>query len=168
MKNVVGILGIFLVVIACQETEHVSEFTGNETTYALQKGSSYDVSGILTLKERKDGTTTILVELSGTDGVVKYPVHLHLGDLSVNGADVAALLSPVVGTTGKSETRVDKLADETAITYADLVKINACVKIHLSDTGVERDIILAAGNIGTAVSKTIAGGRIGVSVCKSE
>ena len=95
-------------------------------------------------------------------------MHLHLGDLSVNGADVAALLSPVVGTTGKSETRVDKLADETAITYADLVKINACVKIHLSDTGVERDIILAAGNIGTAVSKTSAGGRIGVSVCKSE
>ena len=116
MKNIVGILGIFLLVIACQETEHVSEFTGNEVTYALQKGSSYDVSGNLTLKERKDGTTTVLIELSGTDGVVKYPVHLHLGDLSVNGADVAALLSPVVGTSGKSETFIDKLADETAIT----------------------------------------------------
>lgn len=168
MKNVVGILGIFFLAIACQENEQVSEFSGNETTYALQKGSAYEVSGILTLKERKDGTTTILVELSGTDGVVKYPVHLHLGDLSVNGADVAALLSPVVGTTGKSETRIDKLADETAITYADLIKINACIKVHLSDTGTERDIILAAGNIGTAVSKNMAGGRVDVSVCKSE
>ncbi len=168
MKNIVGILGIFLLVIACQETEQVSEFTGNETTYALQKGSSYDVSGILTLKERKDGTTTILIELSGTDGVMKYPAHLHLGDLSVNGADVAALLRPVVGTSGKSETLINKLAGETAITYADLIKLNACVKVHLSDTGVERDIILVAGNIGTAVSKTIAGGRVGVSVCKSE
>ena len=104
----------------------------------------------------------------GTDGVVKYPVHLHLGDLSINGADVAALLSPVVGSTGKSETRIDKLADETTITYADLIRLNACIKVHLSDSGAERDIILAAGNIGTAVSKTIAGGRIGVSVCKSE
>lgn len=168
MKNIVGILGIFLLVIACQETEQVSEFTGNETTYALQKGSSYDVSGILTLKERKDGKTTILVELSGTDGVARYPVHLHLGDLSFTGADIAALLSPVVGTSGKSETLIDKLADETTITYAELIKLNACVKVHLSDTGVERNVILAAGNIGTAVSKTIAGGRVGVSVCKSE
>ncbi|MEK6783371.1 MAG: hypothetical protein AABY93_16840 [Bacteroidota bacterium] len=168
MKTVVGFLAIFFLAIACQESEQVSEFTGNETIYALQKGSDYEVSGILTLKERKDGTTTVLVELSGTEGTVKHPVHLHLGDLSVPGADVAALLSPVIGSTGKSETRVDKLADETTITYADLIKINACVKIHLSDTGAERDIILAAGNIGTAVSKNVAGGRVGVSVCKSE
>jgi hypothetical protein len=167
MKNVLGILGIFLLVTACQENVQISDFTGNETTYALQRSSSYDVSGILTLKERRDGTTTILVELSGTDGMMKHPVHLHLGDLSVKGADVAALLSPVVGSTGKSETRIDKLADETIITYSDLVKINACIKIHLSDNGVERDIILAAANIGTAV-QTNAGGRIGVSVCKSE
>lgn len=168
MQNVVGILGIVFLTVACQENVQVSEFTGNETTYALQKGSSYDVSGTVTLKERKDGTATVLVELLGTDGVVKYPVHLHLGDLSVKGAEVAALLSPVFGSTGKSETRVDKLADETAITYADFIKLNACIKVHLSDTGSERDIILAAGNIGTAVSKTVAGGRVGVSVCQSE
>ena len=166
MKNVLGILGILLLVTSCQENLQVSDFTGNETTYALQKGSSYDVSGILTLKERRDGTTTILVELTGTDGVMKHPVHLHLGDLSVKGADVAALLNPV-GSTGQSETRIDKLADETTITYADFIKINACIKVHLSDTGVERDIILAAGNIGTA-SQSMTGGRVGISVCKSE
>ena len=109
----------------------------------------------------------MLVELSGTDGVVKHPVHLHLGDLSINGSDVAALLNPVTGSTGRSETRIDKLTDETYISYTDLIKINACVKIHLSDTGTERNIILAAGNIGTAVSKNAAGGRVGVAVCKS-
>ena len=171
MKNVVGILGIFLLAIACQENvqvQKVSEFTGNETTYALQKGSTYDISGVVTLKERKDGTATVLVDLTGISSEAKYPVHLHLGDLSVNGADVAALLSPVIGTTGKSETRIDRLADETPVSYSDLVKINACIKIHLSDTGTERNIILAAGNIGTAVTKTVAGGRVGVSVCKSE
>ena len=168
MKNVVGVLGIVFFTIACQDNVPISEFTGNETTYALQKSSAYDVSGTVTLKERKDGTSTVLVELSGTDGTVNHPVHLHLGDLSVKGADVAALLSPVLGLTGKSETRVDKLADETSITYTDLIKLEACIKVHLSDTGLERDIILAAGNIGTAVSKNNAGGRIGVSVCKSE
>ena len=115
-----------------------------------------------------DGTANVLVELNGTSGGVKHPVHLHLGDLSINGADVAALLSPVVGSTGKSETRIDKLADDTAITYADLIKLDACVKVHLSDTGTERNIILAAGNIGIAITKTTAGGRTGVSVCKSQ
>jgi hypothetical protein len=168
MKKVVGILGIVFFAVACQDNLPVSEFTGNETIYALQKSSAYAVNGTATLKERKNGTTTVLVELTGIDGVAKYPVHLHLGDLSVKGADVAALLSPVVGATGKSETHIDKLADETPIIYADLIKLNACIKIHLSDTGAERDIILAAANIGTAVSKTIAGGRVGVSVCKSE
>lgn len=88
MKNVMSILGILLLVTSCKENLQVSDFTGNETTYALQKGSSYDVSGILTLKERRDGTTTILVELSGTDGVLKHPVHLHRGDLSVKGLEV--------------------------------------------------------------------------------
>ena len=92
----------------------------DETTYALQKSSAYDINGTLTLKERKDGTATVLVELTGTDGVAKYPVHLHLDDLSINGTDVAALLNPVLASTGKSETRIDKLADETSITYADL------------------------------------------------
>ena len=167
MKNVVGFLGVCLLALACQENEQVSEFTGNETTYALQKGSAYDISGVLTLKERKAGSTTLLVELSGTDGAVKHPVHLHLGDLSINGSAVAALLNSVTGSTGRSETHIDKLTDETSISYTDLIKINACVKIHLSDTGTERNIILAASNIGTAVSKTVAGGHVGVAVCKS-
>ena len=141
--------------------------TGLKTTYALQKGSAYDISGVLTLKERKDRSTTLLVELSGTDGALKHPVHLHLGDLSINGTAVAALLNSVTGSTGRSETHIDKLADETPISYTDLIKINACVKIHLSDTGTERNIILAAGSIGSAVSKTVVGGRVGVAVCKS-
>lgn len=44
MKNVVWILGILFLAMACQENEQVSEFSGNETTYALQKGSAYEVS----------------------------------------------------------------------------------------------------------------------------
>ena len=168
MKNVVGFLGMLFLAIACQDAVPVSEFTGNETTYALQKASSYDVNGVVTLKERKDGTTSVLVQLTGTSGDAKYPVHLHLGDLSQTGAGVAALLSPVIGAAGKSETKVNQLADETSIKYADFIKLDACIKVHLSDTGSERDIILAAGNIGTAVSKTAAGGRVGISVCKSE
>jgi len=86
-------------------------------------------------------------------------VHLHLGDISEADADVAALLSPVDSKTGKSETVLTRLADETEITYANLLELEACIKIHLADTGPGRDVILAAGNIGESFTKAVANGR---------
>jgi hypothetical protein len=166
MKNPVCFIILVGIGVACRESETVSEYTGNETTYALQQASEYVISGTATLKERRDGATTIVVQLSGTEGESKYPVHLHLGDITTPKADVAAILSPLSGKTGRSETRIDKLADETPITYQDLVSLNASMKIHLSDMGAERNIILAGGNIGIAVSNP--GGRRGFAVCKSE
>ena len=110
----------------------------------------------------------MVVKLVGTSGESKLPVHLHLGDISTPGADVAALLSPVNAKTGTSETLLKQLSDESEVTYSDLLKLNACVKIHLSDVGVERNIVLAGGNIGTSVSKSIENGRTGFVPCKSE
>jgi hypothetical protein len=154
--------------IACQENEAVSEFTGNETTYNLQSASQYPVSGIITFKERKDGTTTALVDLKGTDGDAKLPVHLHLGNLATPDADIAVLLSPVTATTGKSETLVSGLTDETTITYKQLLDLEACIKIHLGESGPDRDVILAGGNIGKSSKQESVNGRIGIAVCKSE
>jgi len=160
------LLGVGL--ITCQENEAVNEFTGNETTYNLESASQYPVSGIITFKERKDGTTTALVDLKGTDGDQKFPVHLHLGNLSTPDADIAVLLSPVAATTGKSETLVNGLTNETSITYQQLLDLEACIKIHLGESGPDRDIILAAGNIGKSSKLESANGRIGIAVCKSE
>jgi len=168
MKKIFGLVLCGMLWISCQESENVNDFTGNETTYALQPGSDYNISGTVTLKERRDGTSTVLVNLTGTSGTTKLPLHLHLGDISTPGADVAALLNPVDAKTGTSETILTQLADETLISYADLIKLEACVKVHLADTGPERDIILAGGNIGVSVGKASASGRLGVGVCKSE
>ncbi len=166
MKNLVSLIILVGVGIGCQKSETISEFTGNETTYALQQASEYVISGTATLKERKDGATTVVIQLSGTEGESTYPVHLHLGDITTPKADVAAILNPLFGKTGRSETRIDKLADETSVSYNDLVGLNACMKIHLSDVGAERNIILAGGNIG--VSTSTPSGRRGFAVCKSE
>jgi hypothetical protein len=155
--------------ISCQETEPVSksDFTGNETVYALDPGSSYNISGTATFKERCDGTTSVSVALTGTEAGLEHPVHLHLGDISSPGADVAALLNPVAGKTGLSETHLIQLADESSIQYSQLVELNACIKIHLASSGPDRDIILAGGNVGIA-SPGVSGGRIGIGICKSE
>ncbi|MCC6836230.1 MAG: hypothetical protein IT213_14680 [Cytophagales bacterium] len=168
MKRFIWVVWIGLITVACQETENTSDFTGNEITYALQQGSEYEVSGTVVFKERRNGTTTVAVSLTGTEGNDKLPVHLHLGDLSAADADVAALLSPVDAKTGKSETLLTNLADETAVTYSSLLQLEACIKIHLADTGPGRDVILAGGNIGESFTKSIASGRTGIGVCKSE
>lgn len=168
MKNLLFLLVFSVLLISCQENVSTNDFTGNETTYDLQSASQYNISGIVTLKEKRDGTTEVVVKLAGTSGESKLPVHLHLGDISTPGADVAALLTPVNAKTGISETVLKQLADETEISYSDLIKLNACVKIHLSDVGPERDIVLAGGNIGASMAKSIENGRTGFVPCKSE
>ncbi|MCK6618284.1 MAG: hypothetical protein L6Q51_11640 [Cyclobacteriaceae bacterium] len=154
---------------ACQENENaLSNLTGNEITYALQAGSAYPVSGSVTIKERKDGTAQIVVALSGTEGNILHPVHLHLGDIATPDAEIAALLNPVKGSVGTSETTLSMLADESPITYEALIGLNACIKVHLADSGPDRDIILAGGNIGSAYANASGRSRVEFGVCKSE
>lgn len=167
-RNMKKVLVGVLVILGwgCQDNDAVStDFTGNETVYALQSGSVYPVSGTATFKEKKDGSTVIVVTLSGTEGAAQHPVHLHLGNTSAPDAEVAALLNSVEGNTGKSETALTALADGGSVTYSQLIALGACIKVHLADSGPERDIILAAGNIGSAVSAKSSGG---IAICKSE
>jgi hypothetical protein len=167
MKRIVLVLVLGAVATACQENENISiDTTGNEVTYPLQQASDYDISGTVNIKEKCDGSSLVVVSLTGTEGDIEHPVHLHLGNISSAGADVAALLNPVLGSTGRSETLLKYLSDETEITYRQLVDLSACIKVHLAASGPDRDIILAGGNIGS--SSDIAGGRAGVGLCKSE
>jgi len=161
-------LGIALfVLIACEDKENVTgnDFTGNEIVYSLEAGSEYNISGTATLKEKVGGNSLIIVQLSGIDGGAEHPVHLHLGSIGTPNAEVAALLSPIVNVTGKSETDLESLADETPITYSELIKLSASIKIHLAASGPDRDVILAAGNIGSAVVD-LYNAREAVAVCK--
>jgi hypothetical protein len=167
MKHFIGFL-LVAVVMSCQDIEPPADFTGYETTYELVSASVHGVKGFVTFKERVDGHATIVIELSGTAGEAKHPVHLHFGNLSTPQAEVAAMLNPVVAMTGKSETTITALADETPVTYADFSSLRACIKVHLGDSGPERDIVLAGGNIGLSYTESISSGRQGFAVCKSE
>lgn len=168
MKKLLFLISISGFLFSCQENMNTNDFTGNEFTYDLQSASQYNVSGIVTFKEKRDGSTQVVIQLTGTSGDSKLPVHLHLGDISTPAADVAALLSPVNANTGTSQTILKQLADESEVSFTDLINLNACIKIHLSDVGPERDIILAGGNIGESASKGITSGKIGIGICKSE
>lgn len=168
--KVLGCLLVLAMLSACQPSAQdvVSEFTGNETTYDLQSGSAYGVTGTVVFKERRDGKVTAVIQLKGTSGNLKHPVHLHLGDLATADADIALLLTPVDANTGRSETTFNMLSDESAITYPQLIQLAASVKIHLGEVGEARNVILAAGNIGLSFTKASPTGRTGIATCKSE
>ncbi len=170
MKNWIGFLVMAVAAVSCQENDSlpVTEFTGNEMVFALDQASDFNVSGTATFKEKVDGTALVLITLHGTEGESKLPAHLHLGDIKTPAADIAVLLNPVVAASGISETSITKLADDTQVTYQELIKLEASIKIHLSDVGQERDIILAGGNVGVLATKTVPGGRVGMAICKSE
>lgn len=168
MKRMIRGLFICVLITACEENENVSrDTTGNEVTYPLLQASDYVVNGTVNIKEKCDGTSLIVVSLTGTEGDIEHPVHLHLGNISESGSDVAALLNPVIGSRGKSETLLKYLSDETPITYRQLVDLSACIKVHLGASGASRDIVLAGGNIGVA-NTDVEGGRAGIGLCKSE
>jgi hypothetical protein len=167
MRTLFSMLSVSILLFSCQENESLkSDLTGNESTYPLESSSIYGVTGNVIFKEKTDGSTLIFIDLKGTKDDIKHPVHLHLGNVSTPDADVAALLNPVIGTTGKSETHLTMLSNETPVSYKELVQLNACVKVHLSASGPDRDIVLASGNIGLAAPAS--NGRSTVSVCKSE
>lgn len=170
MKRLWVIVGFVLFLAGCQTNDSALEsaFTGNQATYDLQSGSIHGVKGTIVFKERKDGAMTSIVQLQGTSGTGKHPVHLHVGDLSTPDADIALLLNPVEAATGRSETIITMLADETTLTYSQLAGFAASVKIHLGDVGTDRAVILAAGNIGCSFTKANPNGRTGIAVCKSE
>ena len=152
---------------SCQETAITeSEFTGREIVYALQPGSQYVIDGTVTFKERKAGNTLIILSLSGTEGEIKHPVHLHLGDISAPAAEISAVLNPVLGKTGKSETILAQLADESSLSYQNLIEMEGSIKVHLAESGPDRDIILAGGNVGE-LAKSISSGRTVFGICKS-
>jgi len=154
MKKLILGLAIGVSLIACQDNESVrNEYTGSETVYSLQQGSAYNVNGTVTFKEKCDGSALVAVAL---------------GNISSPGADVAALLNPVLGSSGISETHLLRLSDETPINYKQLIDLNACIKIHLAASGPDRDIILAGGNIGLAAEDDLSSGRSGIGICKSE
>jgi hypothetical protein len=162
MKYAALLVGLL---VACEEKEiDSSEFTGKEVVYSLLAGSDYVVSGTVTISEQKDGRAFIVTQLSGTEEGLTHPVHLHIGSLGTVDAEVAALLTPVLGSTGRSETTLARLANESPITYNELLELTACIKVHLAESGAGRNVILAGGNIGMGANDAAA--RSFMAVCK--
>lgn len=168
MKSIFRLsLLVLVALVGCSDDNGLSndEFTGNEVSYDLVQSSDFPISGTVNFMERTDGDVQVVVSLEGTSGDIFHPVHLHFGDLTTPDADIAFLLNDLKGSEGSSVTTVAQLSDETDFTFESLESFNGSVKVHLGATGDDRNVILAAGNIGA--NKNTINGRRSVAICKS-
>lgn len=133
-------------------------------TYEMPSAPDSEISGSLVISKNEDGSATFFIKLSGTIQGFEYPTHLHYGDLSVTDAKVAAMLTPTSGDSGISETVVSILSDDTSVSYSDIINGYYSVKIHLGDNTEDKQIILAASNIGAAYDEF---GSKPIAVCGS-
>lgn len=122
-----------------------NELTGTTKTYDLASKDVQGISGIAEFAERVNGTTLVTIELTGTPAGGIHPAHIHENDVAMGGPIIVGLTS-VDGNTGISKTQVEELVGGAAVSYNDLLTINAHINVHLSDADLAT--IVAQGDIG--------------------
>ena len=132
-----------------------NELTGETISYDLNERDVAGINGNIEFAERVNQTTLVTINLTGTPAGGSHPAHIHENDIATTG-NIIVGLSPVIGDTGISKTQVAALVGGAAVTYTELLTINAYVNVHFSDSDLAT--IVAQGNIGSnsggAESKT--------------
>lgn len=119
-------------------------FDGDSKTYQLQSQSDADVSGTATVVENEDGTATVNLKLSGT-AAGTFPAHIHANSAAETGG-ILIDLNAVDGATGESTTIISATNEGSAITYEQLLELDAYINVHQSASNLET--IIAQGDIG--------------------
>jgi Cu/Zn superoxide dismutase len=112
--------------------------------YVLKSVAVPSISGTVTF-EKKNKSTLISIELTGTPNGGVHPAHIHLNS-AVEGGAIAISLDPVNGSSGKSKTLVTQLDNGTSISYEELLNFDGYVNVHLSPSDLAT--IVAQGDIG--------------------
>ena len=132
---------------SCRDAAETSPFTGREVAYAMVSASDYDIQGVATFREKTNGDLQLTIQLENTVAGGQHPGHLHYGTVDVPGSEMALMLTPVDGATGRSVTTFNELLDGTAFAFSNLVGFDGSLKVHL-DGGPNKDVVLAGANIG--------------------
>jgi len=133
-------------VIIAQGDIGQNELTGESITYELEERAVDGISGEVTFSERKNGNALAEISLDDTPDGGEHPAHIHMNSAAESGG-ILLSLTPVDGTTGRSETEIEVADDGSSFVYNDVLTANAYINVHLSPT--ELDIIVAQGDIGS-------------------
>lgn len=122
------------------------DLTGRALVYDLVSASEDNVSGFISFEVRTDSSLAVTIEIDRTGESNLHPVHIHYGTYSED-AEMAAMLSPVNGGTGKSYSEINQLSDGSVFSFDVLKDFDGHVKIH-GDDGPNKNLILAYSLIG--------------------
>lgn len=127
------------------DDEPQPQLTGEAKTFTLGPVSDPAISGTVTFAERDDDKVLVTIQLNGTQAGNTHPAHIHVNSAAETGAIILDLTA-VTGAGGKSETVVDVLNDGTAVSYEDLLALDAHVNVHASESDLAT--LIAQGDIG--------------------
>lgn len=147
--------GTDLVTLIAQGDIGINELTSTSKTYTLSAVSNIAISGTAKFTKRVSGKALVSIALTGTTPGVSSIAHIHVNTVAQTGGVVVDLTS-VTGSTGKSDTSVNKLNTGVAITYDELLNFNGYINVHESASALST--LIAQGDIGknelTNTSKT--------------
>ncbi|AFU68595.1 hypothetical protein P700755_001745 [Psychroflexus torquis ATCC 700755] len=123
-----------------------NELTGETISYDLNERDVPGINGTVVFAKRVNQTTLVSINLTGTPAGGRHPAHIHENDIATTG-NIIVGLNPVIGDSGISKTQVEALVGGAAVTYTELLTINAYINVHLSNADL--DTIVAQGNIGS-------------------
>jgi hypothetical protein len=131
-----------------------NELTGKTMSYELIEKDVAGINGIIEFAERVNETTLATIMLTGTTAGGSHPAHIHENDIATTG-NIIVGLNAVNGDTGISKTQIAVLVGGAAITYTEILSLNAYVNVHLSDDDLAT--LVAQGNIGANVGNDNSG-----------
>ena len=173
MKKTLFALLVLFAATACNENNENTDFTGNQVEIQMIPGTvdGNTTTGSLMIKERTDGKAQIEITLNNVIQNAEHPVHLHFGSLEDNGT-VATFLTTLKEENGigKSISILDKLDDNTEVTFAQLIQFDGSIKIHFEASGPMENEILASTNIGlnTADNQAYFSGLKSITSCNTD
>ncbi|MFV8336095.1 CHRD domain-containing protein [Flavobacterium sp. RSP29] len=151
----VHLSGTDLATLIAQGDIGINELTNTSKTYTLTSVSNSAINGTAKFTKRVSGKTLVSIAITGTTPGVTSIAHIHVNTVAQTGGVVVDLTS-VNGSTGKSDTSVNKLNTGAAITYDELLNFDGYINVHESATALST--LIAQGDIGknelTNVSKT--------------
>jgi len=118
--------------------------TGKEIIYEIPSISSEGISGMATFFERKNGSTLVTIQMTGTAQGVNHATHIHQGN-ALDGGSIVISFANISGEDGLSQTNISKMDDGTDISYTELLDFNGHIVVH---PGQGQFDILAKGDMG--------------------
>jgi hypothetical protein len=124
-----------------------NQLTGEFEEYPLLSQNEDNINGTVYFRQRKNNTTLVEMELTGTASGLDHTTHIHQST-ALSGGVIEISFNNVDGGSGISQTNITQMDDGTTITYDELTNYDGHVVVHPNANQLS---IVAKGDIGSNI-----------------